>query len=627
MRSVRMDLQAARAGAADSGGSDGAGAWLTARLFAAAVFLLLLLTPAADATLYHDEPSGSITSGSMLWAVGVATDDSTGNVYVANEVRALSGFPPAAGQVFRFDPGGSPLTPPEMGTGYFGGVAVQQGGEHTVYGLSGLFSTPMISAFDSSGNAVGSPFEVESNGRVQIASDAAGNVYLPNQNNNTVEKFESDGEPATPAAFECSGSDCEGTALSGPNGVAIDSAGHVYVADTGNDRVVRFDADGSNPIVFSTGRSQAVAVDNSNGQVFVLGHVSEFLGEPGLEVRIYDSAGALLGSFGDGFLEDDHNGNHVAQIAVNSTSGLVYVSETPEVGNSKVAIFTPIAEPTATTEAASGLTSSGATLHGTVNPQEVETVSCQFEYTDDTDYQANEWANATAVPCNPNPGASGSETPVSAVLTGLNPQTTYDYRVVESTEGGDADGGVVQFTTGVPAPVATTEAATGITQTAALLHGQADAEGGVAQCKFEFGTSTSYGQVAACSVNPVTGTSPTAVGAALSGLSPNTTYHFRLVLEGMGGTAKGNDLSLTTLADTCETNAALCPPPPPPGNGGGSGGGAEESPRNEAAYKVCVKKAKKAYKKAAAKAKSRAAKKAAKTKKTKALKKCKARYL
>jgi hypothetical protein len=64
------------------------------------------------------------------------------------------------------------------------------------------------------------------------------------------------------------------------------------------------------------------------------------------------------------------------------------------------------------------------------------------------------------------------------------------------------------------------------------------------------------------SVNPVTGSTATAVSAALSGLTAGTTYHYRVVGTNGGGTTNGADASFTTLADTCATNAALCPPPP-----------------------------------------------------------------
>jgi hypothetical protein len=322
-------------------------------------------------------------------------------------------------------------------------------------------------------------------------------------------------------------------------------------------RVVRFDADGSNGTVFATGSSESVAVDTAKGLVFVGGRSGVGFG---YKVSVYDLAGNLLGSFGEGTISDDPSGAIRAQVAVNSTNGLVYVSQsdfqTP--ANSKVWIFAPIAEPTATTDPATNLSATGAKLNATVNPAEVETESCSFQYTDEADFIANEWANATAVPCVPNPGNASAPTAVSATIGALSPLSSYRYRVVEKTAGGTAQGAPVKFTTTSPAPKASTEAASGISQSAATLNGKVDAEGGEAECKFEYGTSTAYGKTAPCSITPVTGTNPTAVSAALTGLSAATTYHYRLV----AGTVKGQDLSFATPPDSCASKASLCPPPP-----------------------------------------------------------------
>jgi hypothetical protein len=529
---------------------------------ALALALSLVAASGAGAVKYPNTPSGSI--GPIAVApVGVAVDESTGNVYVADASNKQEG-PPPKGWLLRFDAGGTPLTPPTMGSGYFTGVAVQQGGSHTVYGFDngflGLFGTPSISAYDSSGAALGSPFPftVDASGFAQIASDPAGNIYFPDQTTNTVKKYTSAGAPATPASFECTGAECESKPLSEPNSVAVDSSGRLYVADMGNQRVIRFEADGSNPTVFSTGSSESVVVDTANGLVFVGGLTGTGFG---YKVSVYDLAGNPQGSFGDGTISDDPSGAIHSQIAVNSSNGLVYVSQsdfqTP--ANSKVWIFAPVAEPSATTDPATNISASGAKLNGTVNPAEVETESCTFQYTVEADFIANEWANATAAPCVPNPASASTPTAVSATLSGLSPLSSYEYRVVEKTAGGTASGGPVKFTTASPAPKATTEAASGISQSTATLNGKVDAEGGEAECKFEYGATTAYGKTAPCSITPVTGTDPTAVSAALTGLAAATTYHYRLV----AGTVKGADLSFATLADTCATKAALCPPAPP----------------------------------------------------------------
>jgi DNA-binding beta-propeller fold protein YncE len=75
--------------------------------------------------------------------------------------------------------------------------------------------------------------------------------------------------------------------------------------------------------------------------------------------------------------------------------------------------------------------------------------------------------------------------------------------------------------------------------------------GNVTECKFEWGTSTAYGESAPCSPDPASSppgsnfSSPTAVSTGLSGLTAETTYHFRVVAVGPGGTREGADQTYT----------------------------------------------------------------------------------
>ena len=85
-----------------------------------------------------------------------------------------------------------------------------------------------------------------------------------------------------------------------------------------------------------------------------------------------------------------------------------------------------------------------------------------------------------------------------------------------------------------------------ITQTTATLHGSVTSSIAVSDCHFDYGTTLSYGSSIPCSTLPGSGTTP--VSAALSGLTPNTTYHVRLSVTNDGGTATGGDQSFTTLS-------------------------------------------------------------------------------
>ncbi|HEY5342858.1 MAG TPA: hypothetical protein VIJ66_04275, partial [Solirubrobacteraceae bacterium] len=90
-------------------------------------------------------------------------------------------------------------------------------------------------------------------------------------------------------------------------------------------------------------------------------------------------------------------------------------------------------------------------------------------------------------------------------------------------------------------------AVTFLTQTSATLNARVNPDGQtVTECTFEYGTSTGYGSKAPCKSLPGSGTSPVAVSAKITGLTPNTGYHFRVVTKSSGGTVEGPDVAFKT---------------------------------------------------------------------------------
>lgn len=96
---------------------------------------------------------------------------------------------------------------------------------------------------------------------------------------------------------------------------------------------------------------------------------------------------------------------------------------------------------------------------------------------------------------------------------------------------------------------ASTGVAASITSTGAFLHGTVNAANNSTTVSFDYGTSASYGTNVAGTPSPVTGTTPTDVSVALSGLTPGTTYHYRVNGTSTVGTVNGNDATFTTLTD------------------------------------------------------------------------------
>ena len=106
-----------------------------------------------------------------------------------------------------------------------------------------------------------------------------------------------------------------------------------------------------------------------------------------------------------------------------------------------------------------------------------------------------------------------------------------------------------------PLPVATTLAASGILDTGATLNGSFSAQGTTATVTIEYGPTVAYGTTLTPTPATVNGTATMTASATLNGLPANTTYHYRVVAAGSGGTTTGEDVTFTTSA--CATLAGL----------------------------------------------------------------------
>jgi uncharacterized repeat protein (TIGR03803 family) len=99
----------------------------------------------------------------------------------------------------------------------------------------------------------------------------------------------------------------------------------------------------------------------------------------------------------------------------------------------------------------------------------------------------------------------------------------------------------------IPAPTVTTLAASSVTTTGAVLNGSVNPNGYTATAKFQSGLSSGYGTDTAVTLSPANGVTPQNISATLTGLTPGTTYHFRVSGTNVGGSGTGDDLTFTTL--------------------------------------------------------------------------------
>ena len=106
---------------------------------------------------------------------------------------------------------------------------------------------------------------------------------------------------------------------------------------------------------------------------------------------------------------------------------------------------------------------------------------------------------------------------------------------------------VIQVFSTVVTPAVSDLSSTTTSPTSADLGGSVDGSsvGSVNSCEFEYGTTTAYGTTKPCAESmPFTGKED--VSASLTGLSMETTYHWRLVVTNAYGTTRSPDREFTT---------------------------------------------------------------------------------
>jgi phosphodiesterase/alkaline phosphatase D-like protein len=176
--------------------------------------------------------------------------------------------------------------------------------------------------------------------------------------------------------------------------------------------------------------------------------------------------------------------------------------------------------PTVATGSASGQTNTSAVLHGTVNPNGSST-GYQFQYG---------LTNAYGLSTTTRSAGGGSKAKAfTATVGGLIPGTVYHYRLVALNKAGGTLGADRSFrTTGHPPPGVTTGPPTQVGTSTAALTGTVDPEGESTTWVFQYGLTTAYGFQTFSQTLPALNSTVT-VSTVLSGLTPGTLFHYRLV--------------------------------------------------------------------------------------------------
>jgi hypothetical protein len=187
-----------------------------------------------------------------------------------------------------------------------------------------------------------------------------------------------------------------------------------------------------------------------------------------------------------------------------------------------------------------------ATLVAYVNPHGSLT-TYHFDYGTSTNY------GLTAPVPDGSAGSGTGQVTVSQTITGLQPNTVYNFRLTATNEGGTTHSYNSSFATVPLPPIVSTQIATNIEQTGATLNGEVNpfggAYGGWDRYYFQYGLTSSYGSQIPNPYARLSQPGWQSVSQQISGLQPGTTYHFRLVAENFGGISYGKDVSFNTPPD------------------------------------------------------------------------------
>ncbi len=188
---------------------------------------------------------------------------------------------------------------------------------------------------------------------------------------------------------------------------------------------------------------------------------------------------------------------------------------------------------------ATARTNTSARLRGTLDPNGVPVTDCHFDWGTSTTY-------GQTIPCSPDPGSGSGEVAVHADLSTLQPNTTYHFRLQATNAAGTTLGADEAFLTRGPPLVETTGTSLRTATTARLL-GRIDPRDAATSYHFEWSTDDSYANTTPA-LPAGEGLGWKLVSAQILGLTPGTTYNYRLVADNGNpdGAAIGQGAAVTT---------------------------------------------------------------------------------
>ena len=225
-------------------------------------------------------------------------------------------------------------------------------------GIMSTFAGTMQGFGGDGGGATGALLDTPT----ALVLDAAGNLYIADTNNHRIRKVGTDGNITTfagngDAADFGDGGPATRASLNSPEGLAIDKAGNIYVADTASHRVRKISPDGTITTVAGNGSGgfqgdggpateaslyypKGLAVDASSGNLYIADWLNS-------RIRVVTPDGNIYTVAGNGSYDYYGDGGPATSAALRfpwglsvDTSGNVYVADDE---NSTIRKLTPVA--------------------------------------------------------------------------------------------------------------------------------------------------------------------------------------------------------------------------------------------------------------------------------------------
>jgi hypothetical protein len=280
----------------------------------------IITTVAGDGGWGYSGDGGPATSASLNNLQGVAVD-AHGNIYIADtsdnrirKVTASSGIitTVAGGGTVLGDGGLATLagltSPVGVGLDASGNIYIAGGNRiRKVTAATGNITTVAGTGASGSGGDGGAATNAGLNGPRGVAVDISGNFYIADAYNNRIRKVTASTGVITTVAgngtagFTGDNGPATSAELANPSGVAVDSAGNIYIADYSNNRIRKVTA--------STGIITTVA---GNGTASYFGD-----GGPATSAALNYPAGVAVDSLGNIYIADYYN-NSIREVIASS---------------------------------------------------------------------------------------------------------------------------------------------------------------------------------------------------------------------------------------------------------------------------------------------------------------------